>query len=114
MFSKILKYSSYIKFLTIIICISVIYFNIKNENIILDTIQNLKVEYIFIPLVLGIVLMILWSNLVYRTLVGSVNLKIKYKTWAKIFFNSQFYNLIPFAGFVYKGIQLIYLILYLL
>lgn len=106
MLKKILYYSSYIKFFVIVICVSIVYWNVKNEDIISETLQKIELKNFIFPLILGIVIMTLWSNLIYNTLKGTLNLNIKFQTWAKIFFNSQFYNFIPFAGFFYKGIQL--------
>ncbi len=106
MLNKIIKYSSYIKFFVVIICVSIIYWNIKNENVISETLSKIEYKNFLIPLVLAVIIMTLWSNLIFNTLKGTVNLKINFQTWVKIFFNSQFYNFIPFAGFFYKGIQL--------
>ena len=106
MLKIILKYSSHLKLIVVLICSLIIYWNIKNENVISQTFKNIELKNSILPLVLGIIIMILWSILIFNTLKGTVDLKIKFQTWAKIFFNSQFYNFIPFAGFFYKGIQL--------
>ena len=99
MLNFILKYKNYIKIIVIIVCTSIIYFKIKNENIISETLSGIDIKNSIIPLILGIIIMTLWSTLIFNTLKGTVNLNIKFQTWTKIFFNSQFYNFIPFAGF---------------
>jgi N-acetyl sugar amidotransferase len=103
---KIKEYQIYFKFLIIAVCTFIIYLNIRSENIIRSTLDTIHFIDFTIPFFLGLIIMILWSILVFNTLKGTVDLKIKYKTWAKIFFNSQFYNFIPFGGFIYKGVQL--------
>lgn len=100
---KYKKYQNYFRSIIIVICCSIIYFNVKNENVIVETLQNLNLIKFIGPFVIALIIMMLWSNLIFNTFKESVNLKIKYSTWTKIFFNSQFYNFIPFAGFLYRG-----------
>ena len=106
MLNLILRFKNYLKLLVIIVCTAIIYFKIRNENIISQTLSNIDLKNSLLPLMLGIIIMTLWSSLIFNTLKGTVDLKIKFQTWTKIFFNSQFYNFIPFAGFFYKGVQL--------
>ena len=106
MLNFITKYKSIVKALVIITCSAIIYLNIKNENLISEKLVDLEYQSFILCFIIGLIIMTLWSILIFNTLKGTVDLKIKYKTWAKIFFNSQFYNLIPFGGFFYKGVQL--------
>ena len=106
MLNFITKYKLIVKSLVIITCSAIIYLNIKNENLISEKLVDLEYQSFILCFIIGLIIMTLWSILIFNTLKGTVDLKINYKTWAKIFFNSQFYNLIPFAGFFYKGVQL--------
>ena len=90
----------FFQFLVVIICLGLIFKIIFEEKKFLEIFFNLNFYKIFPALFLC------YSQLIFKILLSTTKIKISLRRWLFIFFNSQFLDTIPFAGFFYKAVRL--------
>lgn len=89
-----------------IACLYIIFQILKNEGEYKQILYN-KSFYNYLPsLVISIIIIFLFCLFIRKTLLLTTNLSIDIYSWSRIFLNSQFYNTIPFLGFVYRALKL--------
>ena len=96
----------FFQFLVIIICLGLIVKIISEEKKFLEIFFNLNFYKIFPALFLSIFISLCFSQLIFKILLSTTKIKISPRRWLYIFFNSQFLDTIPFAGFFYKAVRL--------
>ena len=96
----------FFQFLVIIICLGLIFKFISEEKKFLEIFFNLNFYKIFPALFLSIFISLCFSQLIFKILLSTTKIKISLRRWLYIFFNSQFLDTIPFAGFFYKAVRL--------
>ena len=96
----------FFQFLVVIICLGLIFKIIFEEKKFLEIFFNLNFYKIFPALFLSIFISLCYSQLIFKILLSTTKIKISLRRWLFIFFNSQFLDTIPFAGFFYKAVRL--------
>ena len=96
----------FFQFLVVIICFGLIFKIIFEEKKFLEIFFNLNFYKILPALFLSIFISLCFSQLIFKILVSTTKIKISLRRWLYIFFNSQFLDTIPFAGFFYKAVRL--------
>lgn len=96
----------FFQFLVVIICLGLIFKIIFEEKKFVEIFFNLNFYKIFPALFLSIFISLCYSQLIFKILLSTTKIKISLRRWLFIFFNSQFLDTIPFAGFFYKAVRL--------
>ena len=84
----------------------VIFKTIKEEKEIHNIMFNIDIYKFFPAVIVSIFLVLVYSQMIFKLSRNTTNLKISKKNWIYIFLNSQFLDTIPFAGFIYKAVNL--------
>lgn len=100
------KIYKFIQTLVILICLGLIAKIVLDEKKYLDIFFNLNFYNFFPSLFLSIFISISYSQLIFNILLSTTKVKISQRSWLFVFFNSQFLDTIPFAGFFYKAVRL--------
>ena len=95
-----------LKILIVTICLFFIYNYIVDNNKITQIILNTNYKTILYITLFSSIVLTLYSQIIYLTLVMVCKIKISYKKWFLIYFNSQFLNSIPLFGIFYRAAQL--------
>ena len=95
-----------IQYLFITICFFIIFKTIKEEKEIHNIMFNIDIYKFFPAVIVSIFLVLVYSQMIFKLSRHTTNLKISKKKWVYIFLNSQFLDTIPFAGFIYKAVNL--------
>ena len=98
--------SNLFKFTIIFVCLFFIYSFFNENEKIFNIILNADYKNSLFIILLSIILIILYSVLTLTALKDICEIKIPYKKWYLIYFNSQFLNSIPFFGIFYRAKQL--------
>ena len=94
------------QFTVVSICFFLIIKIISDEKKFVDIFFDLNF-YKFLPSIfISIFISLLYSKLIFDILLSTTKIKIIYRSWIYVFFNSQFLDTIPFAGFFYKAVRL--------
>ncbi len=95
-----------LQYLVVIICLALICNIILKEKEIVKILFKIDFYKFFPAVVLSMFITLFFSQLIYKTLTLTTDIKISSRNWLYIFLNSQFLDTIPFAGFLYKALRL--------
>ena len=95
-----------IQYLFVTICFLIIFKTIKEEKEIHNIMFNIDIYKFFPAVIVSIFLVLVYSQMIFKLSRHTTSLKISKKKWIYIFLNSQFLDTIPFAGFIYKAVNL--------
>ena len=98
--------SNLFKFIVISVCLFFIYSFFNENEKIFNIILNANYKNSLLIILLSMILIILYSVLTLTALKDICKIKISFKKWYLIYFNSQFLNSIPFFGIFYRAKQL--------
>ena len=103
-----MKFNFYkmLQYFVVIICFGLIINIVFQEKEIVKILFKLDFYKFFPAIIFSIFITLLFSQLIYKTLLATTDINISPKSWLYIFLNSQFLDTIPFAGFLYKGLKL--------
>jgi len=95
-----------LQIIIVLVCLVIISKIIIEEKKFLEIFLNLNF-YKFLPtLILSFFITFCYSQLILNILNFTTEIKISQRKWLYIFFNSQFLDVIPFTGFIYKAMRL--------
>ena len=97
---------TFFKLSLILACFIFIFFNLKENQNILNSLLNFDLFKILKIILFCMLSIIIYSKLILITLRHVCDLKILNRKWNLIYFNSQFLNSIPFLGILYRAKQL--------
>ena len=100
------KNFKYLKLFVIFLCFVLIVISIENTREIISSFKNIQLNYIYLLIILGIVVVNLYSIQSYFFFKKNFNLKVKFFEWSLLYFNTQFLESIPFLGTVSRAIIL--------
>ena len=90
----------------VFVCLVIISQIIVEEKKFLEIFLNLNFYKFFPTLILSFFITLCYSQLILNILNLTTGIKISQRKWLYIFFNSQFLDIIPFTGFIYKAMRL--------
>lgn len=96
----------FFKLFLIVLCLIFIYFNLRENQSLIDEIFDLGLIKISKIIFFSTLSILIYSKLILITLRYICDLKILDRKWNLIYFNSQFLNSIPFLGILYRAKQL--------
>ena len=94
------------QYTVVIICLSLITKIIIEEEKFIEIFFNLNFYKFFPAIFLSFFITVCYSQLIFNILLSTTKIKISQRNWLYIFFNSQFLDIIPFTGFIYKAMRL--------
>ena len=100
------NYYKLFQYLFIIICFLLITKTILEEKEIHNIMFNVDVYKFFPAVIISVFLILVYSQMIFRISKQTTSLDISKKKWIYIFLNSQFFDTVPFAGFIYKAVNL--------
>jgi len=94
-----------IKILVIVSCFSFVYYNLDTK-LAISILSKINLDYLFPSIISFSVYLFIYGVFIFKIYNYLFPLKLNLSSWGKIFINGNFFNSIPFLGFVYKGYRL--------
>lgn len=102
---KIKLFTNLIKGLVIIGCFSFVYYNL-DLNLVTNILSKINFDYILPTILAFSAYLFIYALFIFKIYNYLFPLKLNFQSWGKIFVNGNFFNSIPFLGFLYKGYRL--------